>query len=621
MRIIKNLLTALIVCFLCVGLCSCTNKPGNDKPAEKPDAEKAMNNFVKKLNAGNFVSDDGDYLKITAYSPEQVCFEYYPDSVTDYALMTLNNETFWAELEAGSLAEIEFKSTENALVTAGQALPNSWPIICNGNMFELFYNNPENGLEFVSKDDVVKLTLSYMAGYGEEPRRRMQDVTMTLDKEDPTSVRFTAVVEDDPVARHYYDDLDLTVYFGTAASDARVDRWMKDPVYPETRTDWTTSDLFLIRSVFMPGYEREALPFPSFASYALIFDDEVFNTEARIHLTDSHATAEDVDSYIQTLLNAGFRETVIMVDEDEDLKVYLKPLREDYNCYVMALPQYADGFILDADTYYDNPTYENLQEINEVLRKTAFAELTESEGLSGWNGIDYASPRSESWFYFYDYDLSLYVEVSYEDEAQLKAYMEDYAQKLIKKGFHPEYIGAGEDVGQVIDYYALPNGLTVFRYDLISNGLARLEFRIVRSLAIKEAEKMINDAGFPEMTIPEEGNARDVARYYNLVSSFKGMYLLVSRDFDNAAQGENYLNQYVAALESRGFEKVDGKDVGAKKHNTYYNGDLDAFVSFDYFPEQEQPRLNIDFVRYNPGSAVRLTEPARVAEGILLKAE
>ena len=78
---------------------------------KEPDADVAMENFVKKLQAGNYVVAPKLYTRTTAYSPEQVTFTQEGESGSyEYAFITLNGETFEAMMENDAVVDIAFAS-------------------------------------------------------------------------------------------------------------------------------------------------------------------------------------------------------------------------------------------------------------------------------------------------------------------------------------------------------------------------------------------------------------------------------------------------------------------------------------------------------------------------------
>lgn len=596
MKVSKSLLKTisifLLLSFILTTLAACGSNSGDKS---KADSEKAMENFVSKLDSGNYVLRSGEYITVTVSSPEQVVFDYTDASYTDFAYMSLNGETFRTDLPADAVGEVSYISQKSALKVATKRLPNSWIDASDGNMFNLFYNDPENPLTFSSHDENVKYLLLSLAGLGEMAYSKMQDVYVEMDKEDPSTVHITAVVDDDPVARIYYDDVDITITFGNAAGDARIEKWLSDPVYPETRTAWEDGDLFYLNSIFLPGYGEEAVPFPSFASYAMAFDEDVFAEKTEIYLIDGQATEADVENYKATLLANGFHEETETLADGSSATVYRKLLREDYRSYASLNPYYDNGFVLEAKRYYDNPTYSNLADINDLIQKFGFLPLENSENLSGWTAIDSAAERTESWLFFFDYVLSLLVTVQYEDVDALNQYLEAYGNSLMAAGYHPEYIAAGEE-GDVLDYYASPNGASTFRYADNQDGTITLQFRNEKDPSTAEVNQKIVDAGFPAITLFGNMFCRDISRYHMYTRGFKGLYLAISQPFDSPEAAEAFLDQYTAVLEDSGFFYENPTVIGSLKQIAYYDEERDMFVAFDYFPDGENTLVTFDFV-------------------------
>lgn len=567
-------------------------------PAPLPDgsertpaeiSESAMENYVAKLEAANFEIDIDGYLKISAFSPEQVVFSYYDEKAKDHAFLTLSGETFRAALNDDAIESVSFVSTDNAITIPGSALPSGWPAAAEGNMFELFYNNPEQPLEFISKDETVKVTLLQLCGYNVEMTiARTEDVHMLLDAEDPSSVRFLAVIEDDEAGRHYFDDIDLTMQFGTAQSDPRIDAWCSDPVFPEARTAWTDNDLFYLNSVFFSDHNADVVPFPDFLSYASSIDDAAFNAYDMFRLIDVHGTQDDIKHYQNVLIDNGFA----AVGEG----MYRRVLREDYRCYTQIHVYFDNGFVLEASRWYDNPFYETLTDINSVLEANGFAALTDSEYLDAWQAVDSAAERSESWLYFFRYDLYMRVDVRYDNEEALNAYLSEYGKQLEANGFIASYT-TDDEGNTILDRYESPNGYLRFRYGLNGDGTVSFEFRRERNIAPEDAMALIAAAGIPEVSLTDEMTARELSEYYRHITGFDGkLYLAVSQPFADSEEAERFLTAYTAALDEAGFLETYPDKVGTLKQFVYYNAEADKYVAFDFIRGEDSASVNFDFV-------------------------
>ena len=564
-------------------------QPGADARTPAEISDSAMANLVAKLDAANFEIGKDDYLKVRAFSPEQVVFSYYDDGTADFAFLTLNGETFRAALNDGAIEGVSFVSTEPAITIPGAALPSGWPAAADGNMFVLFYNDPEQPLAFVSHDETVKVTLLQLCGYNAEMTLgRTGDVHMILDAEDPSSVRFTAVIEDDEAARHYFDDIDLLLQFGTVQSDPRIDAWCAAPVFPEARTAWDDDDLFYLNSVFFSDHNADVVPFPDFLSYASAVDGEAFDTYGVFRLFDAHGTEEDLAHYKNVLTDSGFT----AYGED----TYRQVLREEYRCYAQVRTYFDNGFVLEASRWYDNPSYEGLSDINAALQANGFPPLPDSERLEGWHAVDSSAERSESWLYFFRYDLYMRVDAQYDGEEALNAYVSAYGEQLAAAGFAASYT-TDENGGTVLDNYESPNGYLRFRYGLNGDGTVSFEFRTERNVAPEDAMAKIAAAGIPSPTLTDAMTARDLADYHRLTRAFDGqLYLTVSQPFADSEEAEAFLTAYAAALDEAGFLETYPDKVGTLKQFAYYNAEADKYVAFDYFPGEDGASVNFEFV-------------------------
>ena len=104
-----------------------------------------------------------------------------------------------------------------------------------------------------------------------------------------------------------------------------------------------------------------------------------------------------------------------------------------------------------------------------------------------------ANELTESWLYFFNYDALLYVDVDYENEDEVLAYLEDYANTLLQKNYSP----VDEDDEEGPDYYASENGFASFRYHFDQDGKLTLLFKVEKYINAAEAAKMVQAAGFP----------------------------------------------------------------------------------------------------------------------------
>ncbi|MBQ1467357.1 MAG: hypothetical protein IIZ27_02655, partial [Solobacterium sp.] len=172
-----QLILSVVLCFSltsCAGGVPATPTPDSTKnTTEEVSSEKAMENFLAKVDACNYTVDAKDHLKISVYSKDQVNFEYAEDMYNDFTVMSVDNEAFQAFLTEDGLEEVSFIDEGHAVNAAKNRLLNYWmdENVSDGNIWNLFYNDQEEPLKFVSYEDVVKQTMMSFVGYGDNVLR------------------------------------------------------------------------------------------------------------------------------------------------------------------------------------------------------------------------------------------------------------------------------------------------------------------------------------------------------------------------------------------------------------------------------------------------------------------
>ena len=577
-------------------LAGCGEKEAPVPVPEKTPAEiseDAMENFVGKLHEGNYTVESS-FLKTSVKSRDLVVFEYTEDQYTDYAVMSVNGESFQASIREDGLGSVSFAGENDALETSKTRLLNWWldEEVSGGNMFELFYNQIEEPLTFLSHDERVKQLLLSMMGYGEQAIGYTDDVYMAMDDEDPKTVHFTAVVNDDVVGRHFYDDIDITVTLGDASGNEAAEAWMAEPVYPEARTAWNDVDNFILNSVFMADGE-EAVPFPPFASYGLSIDADRFVMDDAAYIRDNHASEDDVVSYAELLKEKGYTE---VEEEGEDGSMhtyYRKLLREAYKCYSSIEVAYKDGLDITAKKWYDSPKYNGLEEVNPVLKGFGYEELPASENFVNVRGRDTALALSESWLYFFDYATNTYVDIDFADKDSMQEYLNAYIETLGNADFRPHYVGGDEEE---IEYYENENGFANFRYQFLDDDTVSLLFRQQRYIPAEDVSRRISEAGFPEIAFTEPLSAKDLTLFEKAqYGKDDKLFMTVSKTFETSEEAENFLNAYEEKLNAAGYERVNPSETGSLKSVVLLNEDGNMLVGVDFFEQSSGTMVNMDF--------------------------
>ena len=411
--------------------------PGLGTPAADL-SERAMDNFLDKLDEGDYVINCEDNLCSASVVSEDLVYytrriDFESIEYDGFAVMTVNgNETFFALLKDEGLAYLSFVDEGKALDLAAEGssipgqnskLPNYWVEAAGGNIWDLFYNDVEDPLKFVSGSDEIKSFVQLFAGIGDMNMQRMQDVYLVLDAEDPAEVHVQTSFSDGYPA---IKDVDIVITFGGAEADPRAEAWMNDAdrEYPEAKTEWG-ADVMDLNAVFLPEYGEIAVPFPDFVTYAFRFDVGAVLTYDEVRVRDCKATEEGMNEYIEKLLGLGFK----AVEADGET-YYRLMLRDEYKCSSSIRLEYDNGVNLVAKKYYDFPTYEGLDEINDLLDVHGYPEIPADDNLFGFTAVDYAYETIESWLYFFDFDPVLYVDFRFDDKDAAEDFVDAYIGSL-----------------------------------------------------------------------------------------------------------------------------------------------------------------------------------------------
>ena len=215
--------------------------------------------------------------------------------------------------------------------------------------------------------------------------------------------------------------------------------------------------------------------------------------------------------------------------------------------------------------------------------------------------MDSATERSESWAYFFDYDLYMPFILSYSDYGKAKAYLEEYGSRLTENGFISSYT-PGEDGNR----YTSANEFTSFRYTFDVDDTVILEFKKEKSLTPEEANRLISQHNLPEANLHGDIGCRDHTRYHYIIGEFKGLFLMAYQPFENTEQAEKFLNSYVAALDEAGYYMTDPQKLGSQRSYLYFNEELRKYVAFDLIPGEAGASVNLEFVSIEPDDSAIL---------------
>ena len=279
------------------------------------------------------------------------------------------------------------------------------------------------------------------------------------------------------------------------------------------------------------------------------------------------------------LKQKGFEEAT-----EEGETYYRKMLRENTKCYSSIAVGYDNGMNITAKKYYDFPKYEGLDEINGQITANGYPALSETDVMTDITATDTRFEQTESWLYFYDYNINLYVYGKYEDQDKVTEYLDAYAAGLVNDGYSPVYVDGDEE--SEIDHYRSEDESMTFRYHFEDDGeTVILLFKAEKCLTADETKAMLSEAGFPDIDLSAYVTGRDHTRFQKVMyGKTYDSAVSLSMKFAATEDAESYLDKLAAALEDDGFYRVPASEMGSSKSNGYTNEDKGIGVAFDLLP-------------------------------------
>lgn len=582
-------------------LSSCNKKKDDKKPEEEPsgedpvvvDSEAAMNNFLAKVDNLDYSIRCEDYVTISAHSNNLIDINFDDDSsFTDFGYITVNHETFRTRYGNNAISSMDFLGIDDASEAANDILLNSWMDydVSEGNIWNLFYNDPDNPLTFTSHDEsVIELIMKY-SNINELNKQRIQNIYLALDAEDPAECRVTADIADGltPI-----DPIDLVITFGNSPTNSVAEAWMNNQnrQYPAARTEWGDDYKFVLDSVFISGYGEAAVPFPTFASYAFIINEGDFISTEEARIKDFHATQQDLQDYAQLLMDNGFSPVV------DEPNTFRKLLRAEYNCYSNIKLEYDNGVSIIANRYYDMPSYDNLTDINSLVTSKGFIELPNYSSIKSYDAIDRTNKEIEGFLYLFNYDLYLYIDIEYDNYDALMGDLTSYGNTLVQNGYQICYINEDDPTLGIDRYeYESPLGIMSFRYHIFEDGRVTLLFKSEKYISPSDTMTQLENKHFITFDSNYIISSKDIALFQNVEfkENYKNYYS-VTLDFDTQEARDTFLSSYLPQLYQDGDYTMElPEDCGINWLYSFYNPTYDIIVGFEI--DLASNRVNFIFV-------------------------
>ncbi len=612
----KNLLALAMVSLgisVLAGCGSSTPKPTPDpdptpEPTPEPEdpwyviSEKGMTNFFNKLGESSYTvyGDESNGLTTAVHDENTVTWLFKDGSrYLDHFCVTVDNESYYGLIDDNTdpqnpqIVQLTFMDKDSAVNVAESVLPTYWASneICGGNIWSLFHNtDQEHPLRYkVSKNLSFNDSICALCDYGGFEDSQIDDVVLEFDQVDVTkaTLSYTHI----PSGTKTRVDASLSIEFGkeVRTSDL-VTAWVNDPnrTYPEPvgeYGDWPSQFSGAVRNIYAANLlpdAKAALPYDTFFSEATNFNSKTYMYDNFVQVHDFHATQEGAEQYMQTLVAAGFKAAVGPTGT-----VFRSPAlreRNGYKLYADVSLTYtpSDGLIIKTEPYYTHTSYGTRELVNEHIQGaqggTKFPELPapQSTAITKFYGEDEQFHGYEDRVGFYDYDLFMYVHIEYKDSEAMDAYLNDYYNQLLDRGFtynqsYQEYTKSDLE------------STCVMRIEDNSNGKATFLFYNEKHVAPEVAIADIDADGFPkyEDTLSEVSihYVEDIKGYFKIIDGLDlKYYYSMATDCESYDRARALADAYGKALKDLGFDQKSS----SLRTVRYENSDASLVCEMDY---------------------------------------
>lgn len=554
-------------------------------------SERAMNNFLNKIqNEGYTIVGDE---QTTAVRDQNMITWFFKEGskYSDHSAVTVDGETYYGfiDYKKNSFEQIVFMDKLPATQISDNSvyLPTIWldPSVSGGNIWSLFHNNDQtNPLHFNASTNLYLYeSICYFCNYdANELPSHMQDVYMEFDREDvhQASIKFKY----NPGGAAQLKDGLVTITFDDEVRTSDIVlNWLNNPNrnYPEPvgeRGNWPATYLSDIMSVYKSnlGYKEgtNPVPYDTFFSYATKIDHNKAKYHGIIEITDYHADEDDANQYMNTLKSNGYQAEIGVTG-----MVFRSPVIRDRNGYEMFSDitiTLNDALVISTQRYYTSTSYVGRDIINNHIQDASnkYIVLPDSTNITNWKAVDNQFAAYESKAANYDVNLYLDVYLKYQDADAMQTYLDNYFEAYLNNGFtYNPSDGTYEKADQA--------SRTVIKLSSNDSGVADILFYNYKRVLPSEAFPILEDAGFPQITIDNNKikSILEINGYQRLTfGEVWTHYYWMTVEFASHQELLDFVNPYKTALLANGFvERTE--DIRTCRYST---NDQSKRIIMDY---------------------------------------
>lgn len=607
--------------FLLIGLLAACNgkKPTSSSSSEPSDpphviSEKAMENFLDKIDKESYTIVGIDGILTTAYTDQNMITWFYEPGAThydDHFAVTVNDETFFGYIDNDkqSLEEISFIDKITAARAYESYLPTAFNsnAVSGGNIWSVFHNDPTEPLLFhVAQKVKAYEILCRFCGVldPQSDPARMSQVTMEFDDVDVNNATFKFQYATDPKTS---EEKTITITFGgPVRTSSYVLDWVNNPnrEYPKAIGEtgvWPNKWKVDISSTFKMGIkvgevgpDVDPMPCDTIFSYATNSNDATCAYDGYFTVHDYNSGIAEANHYMVTLLDNDY-EIELNTDNVMVLKSPVIRQREDCAGNISEMRSYItievnDGLVITARRYYTSTTIVGREAVNDFLQlsSTKYIPLPDDSNITGWVGVEHNLAGYENYLCTYDVTNFTYVYLTYTDATAMDTYLNNYLASLVTANY----------VHNDDDTYSLEGleGRTVVKVYSNTDGVATIYFHNFKFVepADLNAELLAND--LPQLDTTKVQTIQDLKDYYNVRTGggFKHYYY-VQFEFDSYDDAAAFESAYGTTLMGDPYNMTKGPNADYSWEYDASDKSKTVVVDIDH-KKQTSPSLTLFIV-------------------------
>ena len=542
-------------------------------------SEKAMNNFLDRIEKESYTIVGIDGILTTSYSDQNmITWFYLPGATTydDHFAVTVNDETFFGFIDNDkkSLEEISFVDKITAARAYESYLPTAFNsnAVSGGNIWSVFHNDPTNPLLFhVAQKVKVYEILCRFCGVmdPQSDPARMSQVTMEFDSVDVNNATFKFQYATGPKTS---EEKTITITFGKPVrTSSYVVDWVNDPnrEYPQAIGElghWPNKWKVDILSTFKYGIQVgkvgdvDPMPYDTIFSYATNSNDATCAYDGYFTVHDYNSGAAEANHYMATLLDNGYELEL----NDDNVMILKSPVirqREDVAHNISEFRSYItievnDGLDITARKYYTSRTITGRDDVNGFLQRSSnkYLILPDDSNITGWVGVDHNLAGYENYLCTYDVTNFTYVYLTYTDATAMDTYLNTYLASLVTNG----YVHNNDDT------YTKENidGRTTVNVYSNTDGLATIYFRNFKYVSPEDLNSGLAASNLPELDTTMVQTIQDLKDYFN-VRTGGGLihYYYVQFEFASYDDAAAFETAYGATLQGAPYNMTKGPNA------------------------------------------------------------